>query len=226
MTRNVANHYYSEDEEMPYMQHCRVSEEALTDFEREVWRMKDVVIKSIGGLPENVNNIYVVEYIKSSSPSSLVRGTYHTGTFDIEISRCELSSPESFIGVLLHEIAHAKSEADDATKEFENTLTDYLGYLGTSLVRATANNPENVIPSKSLDLRSFAYATAKCLTCFGDSFDVNEDKSFVKCKICGREYKGGYAELVDLNRKYIEEHGMGMFKEDIANAIMQMFSKE
>lgn len=45
-----------------------------------------------------------------------------------------------------------------------------------------------------------------CVVCGSDSdFEFNEDKSYIKCKKCNREYKGGYDELVELNRDYINE---------------------
>jgi len=45
-----------------------------------------------------------------------------------------------------------------------------------------------------------------CDTCGDDNhFETNEDKTYVKCCTCGREYFGGYNELVELNQKYINE---------------------
>ena len=40
----------------------------------------------------------------------------------------------------------------------------------------------------------------QCINCGSDSqFEFNDDKSFIKCASCGREYSGGYIELVKLN---------------------------
>ena len=46
----------------------------------------------------------------------------------------------------------------------------------------------------------------RCATC-GDSesFDFNDDKSYIKCEKCGREYLGGYDELLSYNPEMIEE---------------------
>ena len=45
-----------------------------------------------------------------------------------------------------------------------------------------------------------------CDTCGSDNqFETNEDKTYVKCHACGREYFGGYNELVELNKPYIEK---------------------
>jgi len=45
-----------------------------------------------------------------------------------------------------------------------------------------------------------------CDTC-GDTanFECNIDKSSIKCLTCGREYCGGYDELVDYNKQRIQE---------------------
>jgi hypothetical protein len=36
-----------------------------------------------------------------------------------------------------------------------------------------------------------------------DYFEYNEDKSYIKCTNCGKEYLGGYDELVEYNQKEI-----------------------
>ncbi|RHU30984.1 hypothetical protein DXD68_04105 [Parabacteroides sp. TM07-1AC] len=44
----------------------------------------------------------------------------------------------------------------------------------------------------------------RCITCGDDSsFEPNEDKTYIKCTRCGREYLGGYDELVELNQETI-----------------------
>lgn len=37
-----------------------------------------------------------------------------------------------------------------------------------------------------------------------DQFEFNEDKSYIKCKMCGREYLGGIEELTELNSDEID----------------------
>jgi hypothetical protein len=39
-----------------------------------------------------------------------------------------------FVGLLLHEAAHAKRGASDQTREFEGDLTDFLGITGTAAI--------------------------------------------------------------------------------------------
>ena len=63
--------------------------------------------------------------------------------------------------------------------------------------------------SKSIQLR--------CVVCGSDSdFESNDDKTYIKCTRCNREYLGGYDELVELNKGLIDEE-MEWTKEDVAN---------
>lgn len=45
-----------------------------------------------------------------------------------------------------------------------------------------------------------------CVVCGSESdFECNEDKSYIKCRKCNREYFGGYDELVELNQAHIQD---------------------
>ena len=44
----------------------------------------------------------------------------------------------------------------------------------------------------------------RCVVCAEtDFFEFNEDKSYCKCTNCGKEYSGGYDELVSYNQEAI-----------------------
>lgn len=46
----------------------------------------------------------------------------------------------------------------------------------------------------------------RCVVCGSDSdFESNEDRSYIKCDKCNREYHGGYDELVNLNQGLIND---------------------
>lgn len=53
---------------------------------------------------------------------------------DIVLHRPVLGSLEKFASVLLHEAAHAESDASDSTRLFEDKLTTFLGRLGAHLL--------------------------------------------------------------------------------------------
>lgn len=45
----------------------------------------------------------------------------------------------------------------------------------------------------------------RCVACGDIDFEINDDKSYIKCNRCGKEYLGGYDELVALNEKNINK---------------------
>lgn len=75
--------------------------------------------------------------------------------------------------------------------------------------------------SKSIKLR--------CVVCGSDSdFESNEDKTYIKCSKCNREYIGGYNELVELNQELIDEEINQTKKEtsaDLQKDLVSMLKK-
>lgn len=59
-----------------------------------------------------------------------------------------------------------------------------------------------------------------CATCGGSDFDFNEDKTYVKCTKCNREYLGGYDELVSFNQRIIKKE-IDIKAEEIRNDLMK-----
>lgn len=70
----------------------------------------------------------------------------------------------------------------------------------------------------------------RCATCGSDShFEFNDDKSYIKCTFCNREYLGGYDELLDLNQESIEDVKSKIAKdakEEIVNQIKNAFKDD
>ena len=65
----------------------------------------------------------------------------------------------------------------------------------------------------------------KCVTC-GDSssFEFNEEKTWVKCTKCNKEYNGGYDELVELNQSEINEK-VNQIENEITNDLKTDINK-
>lgn len=55
----------------------------------------------------------------------------------------------------------------------------------------------------------------RCVVCgSADDFEFNEDKTYIRCKKCNKEYPGGYDELVELNQAHIQEE-LNDMKEEV-----------
>lgn len=69
----------------------------------------------------------------------------------------------------------------------------------------------------------------RCVVCGSTSdFEYNDDKSYIKCKKCNREYFGGYDELVKLNEEHIQEEINDFkteVKEDIEKQLIDSLKK-
>lgn len=58
----------------------------------------------------------------------------------------------------------------------------------------------------------------RCITCGDDSsFEPNEDRTYIKCIRCGREYFGGYDEVVELNQELIDQELEDVKREVVAD---------
>ena len=56
-----------------------------------------------------------------------------------------------------------------------------------------------------------------CATCgCEDQFEFNDDKSYIKCTFCNREYFGGIEELKELNQEAFDDAKAEMEK-DVAS---------
>ncbi|TCN72053.1 hypothetical protein [Acetobacteroides hydrogenigenes] len=64
----------------------------------------------------------------------------------------------------------------------------------------------------------------QCITCGDTNFEFNEDKSWIKCNRCGKEYLGGYNELVELNQENINQE-LEATKEQIAKDLKEDITK-
>lgn len=54
----------------------------------------------------------------------------------------------------------------------------------------------------------------RCVVCGSDDhFEYNDDKSYVKCTLCNREYLGGYDELKEMNEAMIADEIEDLKKE-------------
>lgn len=61
---------------MAYKEYSFVDICSLSDKEKEVWQMKNVILKCIGGLPDNVRTIRLAEMIHFKSEDKCTYGCF------------------------------------------------------------------------------------------------------------------------------------------------------
>lgn len=65
----------------------------------------------------------------------------------------------------------------------------------------------------------------KCPTCGGESFEANQDRSYVKCETCGREFSGGLEELKEFNMPEIEKAARSVAEDKLTKMFKKSFGK-
>lgn len=65
----------------------------------------------------------------------------------------------------------------------------------------------------------------KCPTCGGESFEVNQDRTYVKCELCGREFLGGLEELKEFNMPEIERAARTVVEDKLSQMFKKTFGK-
>ncbi len=81
----------------------------------------------------NVPNIKISETIRMDEFGFTTQGVWDSTENSIIIKRNVLKSKEIFAGVLMHEFAHYVSGYADSTRNFENMLTEMLGFVYNEL---------------------------------------------------------------------------------------------
>lgn len=112
-----------------------VSTDKLNKLEKENFNLINKIIALVGETPQELNKVFISETMQRDEynfrPSE---GIYQSSERRIILKRSILSNKKRLISVLLHEIAHAKSGATDATRVFEDELTNMLGIVGLKVI--------------------------------------------------------------------------------------------
>lgn len=108
---------------------------ALSPAEQRVWNVKDTLMAFVGGVPANVTAFRISETMRPTLTGDDTTGCWDHRTASIVIRRDQLRTPNQFAGVLLHELAHARSGAGDVSRAFEHQLTEFLGLLGAAVLQ-------------------------------------------------------------------------------------------
>ena len=100
----------------------------LSLSEKNIYLKTNAILDLIGGCPSVVKEIVIVKELYQGD-SFVVNGTWDPLIGRISIRRHQLSSIELYAATLLHECAHAISNANDISRDFESQLTEMLGKL-------------------------------------------------------------------------------------------------
>lgn len=106
----------------------------LTVDERNIYNKTSDILSLIGGKPEAVKDILLVEKIYEHGFYYEPLGLWIQEEGKILIKRNQLSCITDYAGTLLHECAHAISYADDVSRDFENELTKIIGKLASKII--------------------------------------------------------------------------------------------
>lgn len=127
--------------------------EQLYHEERRIFDLTEKIADLVGGLPGAVQAVQISETMRPETGSTVEATGLWTGS-EIIIKRNQLNSIENYAGILLHEIAHARSGETDITIGFEREMTRLLGSVAA---QALSNKP---MPKSSLQEQEPAIRTA------------------------------------------------------------------
>jgi hypothetical protein len=113
-------------------QYTFVPEPDLSPRERVVFGLVPALLGLVRNPGDRMPLIKISETIRISTDRT--NGVWDSELGAIVVKRSQLQDPVAFAGTLLHEYAHASSGHSDVTREFERTLTDYLGRTSMSAV--------------------------------------------------------------------------------------------
>ena len=110
-----------------------VDPERLSFAERRIVKLTVPILSLIEGANKSGLKVLISETMRITSDST--GGVWDSQLGAIVIKRSQLSSLKIYAGILLHEAAHALTGTVDATREFEEVLTQYLGQVAVTALK-------------------------------------------------------------------------------------------
>jgi hypothetical protein len=109
--------------------------EELSSSELAVWGLWERTLALAGGRPRVVKEIRVSGTLRPQlGGGDRAMGVWEADLGRIVIHKDALVSRQLFAGTLLHELAHARSDATDLTPDFEDGLTELLGIVAGNVL--------------------------------------------------------------------------------------------
>lgn len=113
----------------------------LTADERKIFERTRDILQIIGGKPDNVRSIRISETMRiGKGGGTEVVGVWEPDERRIVIKRSQLSALDEYAGTLLHEAAHAITDAPDVSEAFELGLTEFLGISAVQALHKPAQH--------------------------------------------------------------------------------------
>jgi hypothetical protein len=113
-------------------QYAFVEYGTLTSEEQRVYDMTPRILALVGITGSRTPIVRISDTMRVTTDDT--EGVWDNSISAIVIKRSKLSSVLDYAATLLHEAAHAATGADDATREFEHVLTDYLGQTAAAAI--------------------------------------------------------------------------------------------
>ena len=115
-----------------------INEKNLTNKEKVVFNLKHTVCKYFDA-GRYANRINISETIRPMINGDGTLGEYDSQKDIIIIRRDLLTSKESFLGTLIHELVHATTGLPDVNRQFEIKLTEIVGELAVKVFNENNN---------------------------------------------------------------------------------------
>lgn len=112
-----------------------VEDRDLSIIEKAIFGKTEEILQLIGGKPYCIKGIKISETIYESELFSETVGLWEPLEGIIIIKRKQLQNIKSYAGTLIHECMHAKSGADDVSRDFERALTDIIGEISSKALK-------------------------------------------------------------------------------------------
>lgn len=104
----------------------------LTSEERRIYDLTTRILALVGIAGNRIPPIRISETMRVTTDNT--EGVWDSSIPAIVIKRSKLASLLGYAATLLHEAGHATTGAVDATREFEEVLTGYLGRTATAAI--------------------------------------------------------------------------------------------
>lgn len=108
----------------------------LSPQERDVWERTDDILALVGGRCGAVREIRISQNIRPDAYGFQAAGLWSPDQGHIVIRRDQLQSLSAYAGTLLHEATHAATGHSDVSRDFEISLTHYLGRVAAEALTA------------------------------------------------------------------------------------------